>query len=105
IRQLQNVIERMVVLCPREEITEADLPEFLLKQESTQTAVYGQQLTEGTTLDAAERAIILQALRQCNWNQAKAARQLGLTRKILMRRLAKHGIRKDDATIAVTATR
>lgn len=104
IRQLQNVIERMVVLCPREEITEADLPEFLLKQESTQTAVYGQQLTEGTTLDAAERAIILQALRQCNWNQAKAARQLGLTRKILMRRLAKHGIRKDDATIAVTAT-
>jgi len=104
IRQLQNAIERMVVLCPKEEITEADLPEFLLKQESTQTALPDRQLTEGTTLDAAEREMILQALRKCNWNRTQAAGQLGLTRKMLARRLAKHGIKKDNAARAVTTT-
>ena len=103
IRQLQNAIERMVVLCPREEIGVSDLPEFLLAQGSAETAP-DPQFAEGTTLDGAERAIILQALRQCNWNQAKAARQLGLTRKILTRLLAKHGISRDDAASAVTAT-
>jgi two-component system NtrC family response regulator len=103
IRKLQNAIERMVVLCPREEIAVSDLPEFLLTQGSAETAQPDRQFAEGTTLDGAERSIILQALRQCNWNQAKAARQLGLTRKILMRLLAKHGISRDDATSAVTA--
>jgi len=104
IRQLQNAIERMVVLCPREEIAVSDLPEFLMTQGSAETAQPDPQFAEGMTLDRAERSIILQALRQCNWNQAKAARQLGLTRKILVRLLAKHGIRRDDATSAVTAT-
>ena len=94
----------MVVLCPKEEITEADLPEFLLKQESTQTALPDRQLTEGTTLDAAEREMILQALRKCNWNRTQAAGQLGLTRKMLARRLAKYGIKKDNAARAVTTT-
>ena len=104
IRQLQNAIERMVVLCPKEEITEADLPEFLLKQESADETPPDWELAEGTTLDAAEREIILQVLRKCNWNQAKAARRLGLTRKILTRRLAKHGIRKDEVMNAFTTT-
>lgn len=104
IRQLQNAIERMVVLCPREEIGESDLPEFLLKQESTQAAQTNRSLTNGTTLDAAEREMILQALRKCNWNQTQAAVQLGLTRKVLMRRLAKHGIRRDDMKKAATSS-
>jgi two-component system NtrC family response regulator len=104
IRQLQNAIERMVVLCPREEIRVSDLPEFLLTLGSAKTTDPDRQFAEGTTLEAAERALILQALRRCNWNQAKAARQLGLTRKILMRRLARHGIGKEDPTRAVTTT-
>ena len=104
IRQLQNAVERMVVLCPREEITESDLPEFLRKQESADETPPDWELAEGTTLDAAEREIILQVLRKCNWNQAKAARRLGLTRKILTRRLAKHGIRKDEVMNAFTTT-
>jgi DNA-binding NtrC family response regulator len=104
IRQLQNAIERMVVLCPREEITVSDLPEFLRKQESADGPAPNGQLPEGTTLDAAEREIIFQTLRRCNWNQTKAARHLGLTRKILMRRLVKHGIRKDEVMKAFTTT-
>jgi two-component system, NtrC family, response regulator len=100
VRQLQNAIERMVVLCRGDEITVSDLPDFLLKQSPSveATAHPDPQLGECTTLDAVDREVIVRALRQCNWNQTKAAIQLGLTRKILMRRMAKLDIRRDDAT-------
>jgi transcriptional regulator with PAS, ATPase and Fis domain len=104
IRQLQNAIERMVVLCPGEEVTVSDLPDFLRNQRSDGAPQPDRQFAAGTTLDAAEREMILQALHKCNWNQTQAARQLGLTRKILMRRLAKHGIRKEGVTRAVAAS-
>jgi two-component system NtrC family response regulator len=95
VRELQNVIERMVVLSRANEITESDLPEFLLKPETREAVPVQGNFPEGTTLDAAERGMILQALRDCNWNQTRAARQLGLTRKMLMGRILKHGIQKE----------
>ncbi|HEY7304965.1 MAG TPA: sigma-54 dependent transcriptional regulator [Bryobacteraceae bacterium] len=92
IRQLQNAIERMVVLCPSDEITPDDLPDFL--RHSAAGAHPSLAIPEGMALDAVEREAILQALAKCNWNQTRAAQQLGITRKILMSRIAKYGIER-----------
>ncbi len=92
VRQLQNAVERMVVLCQGDEITPADLPEFLRHSASSVTASLA--IPEGMTLDAIEKQALLQAMLKCNWNQTHAARQLGITRKILTARLAKHGMVK-----------
>jgi len=92
VRQLQNVIERMVVLCPGEEITMSDLPDYLRHGSADPTAL--SALREGLTLDAVEREMVVQALRKFNWNQTRAAQHLGITRKILMSRMVKYGIVK-----------
>ena len=104
IRQLQNAIERMVILCPRNEITETDLPEFIqnhpaeaaLKIEATPKG--DVLVAEGMTLDAVEKQLILHALKRFDWNQSQAARYLGVTRKILVGRIAKHGLAKGSNT-------
>jgi DNA-binding NtrC family response regulator len=92
VRQLQNLIERMVVLCPRDEITPVDLPDFLRNSPVGVTA--SSSFLEGLTLDEVEREMILRALRKFSWNQTRVAQQLGITRKILMTRMTKYGIEK-----------
>jgi DNA-binding NtrC family response regulator len=102
IRQLQNAIERMVVLCRTDEITVADLPEFLLPRASSQSA--WPPPAERLTLDAAEKQLILQTLQRCNWNFTRAAMELDVSRKMLISRIAKHGIGKDAARKTTTQT-
>ena len=49
---------------------------------------------EDRTLDAVECKVILEALEKFKWNQTRAARHLGVTRKILSGRLERYGIKK-----------
>lgn len=100
IRQLQNTIERMVVLCPANEITLQDLPDFLRNSSGQLRASLA--IPEGVALDVVEKQAILQALTHCNWNQTRAAKQLGITRKILTARIAKHGIDRSGHSRRVT---
>ena len=97
IRQLQNVVERMVVLCRGNEITIADLPEFLQQRTMDATPPQASRIAEGMTLDAVEKQLILQALRKFNWNQTQTALFLGVTRKTLIGKIARHGIERDPA--------
>lgn len=100
IRQLQNTIERMVVLCPGDEVTMDDLPDFL--RDSPSDAQTSLAIPEGVALDVVEKQTILQALTKCNWNQTRAAQQLGITRKILMARITKYGIVRAESHQAST---
>jgi len=92
VRQLQNTIERIVVLCPGDEITVDDLPDFLRRPPAGPSPSLAN--FEGRALDVVERETILQALVNCNWNQTRAAQRLGITRKILTSRMTKYGIEK-----------
>jgi transcriptional regulator with GAF, ATPase, and Fis domain len=47
----------------------------------------------GMSLEALERALLLQALEKAKGNKSRAARLLGLTRRTLYSRLEKHGLR------------
>jgi len=47
-----------------------------------------------------EREEILNALRQCNWVMARAARQLGITERMIGYKIRKYGIRKEGGGIA-----
>jgi len=98
IRQLQNVIERIVVLSRGPEITLADLPDFLHTITGDIPSKQAARDAEGMSLDAVEKQLILQALKKFNGNQTQTARYLGITRKTLLGRLAKHGIEKRMTT-------
>jgi len=87
IRELQNVIERAVILC-RGAISVADLPATLSACDSD-----AQEL--GTLKDL-EREAILSALEKTGGNRRRAAEELGLSRRTLQYRLKEYGLIKDE---------
>jgi DNA-binding NtrC family response regulator len=88
IRELENLIERLVVLRANESwIDTKDLPFELLfneKEDQTDKRV-DQGLLEARQVF--ERSYIQRALRICNWNQAKTARMLNIHRNTLLQKI------------------
>jgi two-component system NtrC family response regulator len=95
VRELENLMERLVLLSRSDEVTVADLPERLRQGLPHQNSAKAGSPDGGMGLKAVERDLILQVLRQCNWNQTKAARQLDISRKTLLYRMRKYGISKE----------
>jgi two-component system NtrC family response regulator len=92
VREMENVIERIVVLTPETEVGIDDLPP-VLRPEPTLVEMIGLDLPpKGINLGGVERELLLQALEACDWNQATVARYLGLTRKTLIYRMHKYDL-------------
>jgi DNA-binding NtrC family response regulator len=85
VRELEHAVERAVLLASGEELRADDL---LLQSGTT-----GAALLERMTLDEAERHLIQRALSRCEGNVSEAARELGLSRSALYRRLQHHGLK------------
>jgi DNA-binding NtrC family response regulator len=94
VRQLENVIERLVVLSAGDHVTLNDLPEFLRPAMRVYSDPKPPGSAEGLNLQAVERDLLIRALNQFSWNQSRAANYLGITRKTLMYRIIKYGIQK-----------
>jgi len=90
VRQLENVIERGVILCKGTELGMADLPEAL--HQPTGGAAVEFAMPPGRTLAEIEKAAIVRALTRTNGNQSQAADMLGLHRPTLHNKMKKHGI-------------
>jgi DNA-binding NtrC family response regulator len=97
VRQLENAIERIIVLSGGDHVTLSDLPEFLRPARRQLDAGQSSGSTEGINLDTIQKDLIVQALRQSSWNQSRAAKYLGITRKTLLYRIAKYGIQKEQS--------
>lgn len=94
IRELENVVERIIVLARGNEITFQDLPASLRQQRQTVESLNLELPTRGISLEAVERELILRALQKAQWNQTHAAKYLDISRKALIYRIEKHGIRR-----------
>jgi DNA-binding NtrC family response regulator len=97
VRELENVVERMVVLARGDEITVQDLPEFLRRERAGVEALEIDLPPQGVSLEAIEKELIVKALERCGWNQTQAARYLDISRKTLIYRMERHGIRRQHA--------
>jgi two-component system NtrC family response regulator len=92
VRQLENTIERMVLLSGGHEITRNDLPDFL-QGEPPSGLVPQVALPEGgVNLDAIEKDLIVRALEKFGGNQTRAAHFLNMSRRTLAYRLEKYDI-------------
>jgi DNA-binding NtrC family response regulator len=94
LRELENVVERIVVLAHGAEITLQDLPPFLRRERGDLEALEIDLPPQGISLEAVEKELILKALEKCGWNQTRAARYMDISRKTLIYRMERHGIRK-----------
>lgn len=95
IRELRNVIERSTLLAG-EAITVDDLPPEVAHGHSEKVADVAATpgAAKESKLAGHEKALILQALHDTNWNQSEAARQLGVSRDHLRYRIKKYSLKK-----------
>ncbi|MEZ5352903.1 MAG: sigma-54 dependent transcriptional regulator [Bryobacteraceae bacterium] len=97
VRELENVIERLVVLSRAEEVTVQDLPEMLRRQRPPLESLQLEIPANGISLEAVEKDLIKMALEKFGGNQTHAARFLDISRKTLIYRMEKFGLKIDDA--------
>ncbi len=86
IREMENVLEQLMILTAGDVIGAADLPGHIRKSPKT-PKVSEEVMTGKVTFDAAvagfEREIILRALNETGFVQTRAANMLGVTRRVL----------------------
>jgi len=100
VRELQNILERAFVLC-RGEVIELEhlpaemrtrrLPSRRLKP-SEKRIITHRHLPSERTLSSEAKALLL-ALESQQWNQTRTARELGIGRSTLWRRIREYGLR------------
>lgn len=93
VRELANIIQQMMLFCKGHTITMNDLPPHLfIKEEGVQEKKEGKIQLMKMVSDI-EKKWVLSKLRETDWNQEKAAKLLGITRKILTNRINKYNIK------------
>jgi two-component system NtrC family response regulator len=95
IRELENVIERLVVLAQDDVIRVSDLPEALRGVPEAKNTLRLTLPPEGISFESIEKELLLVALRKFKWNQSRAARYLDLSRKTLIYRMEKFNLRPE----------
>ena len=86
IRELQHAIERAIIMSDGPQLSPDDFFFLAQKQEPEQAKA------QSFNLDEVERNVIQKAITKHGGNISKAAKELGLTRASLYRRLEKHGL-------------
>ena len=91
VRELRNVMERMVVLSRGPKLTVRELPPAL--REQARPAGISLAGAGALNLESAEKQFIVQALRRRDGNRAAAAKELGISRRTLHRKLNEYNLR------------
>ncbi len=82
IRELQNTIEKAVIMCDGDMIS----PDHLELHTSQ------RPMNESQTLEEMERQTIANAIAQCGGNLSQVAQQLGITRQTLYNKIKRYGL-------------
>ncbi len=94
IREMENTIQRMIILKSGSEIDVEDLPDKIRLDHHERR---GKVLTlpdTGYPLEQLEKEAVIQALERNQWNQTRAAAFLQIPRHTLIYRMEKYGIKK-----------
>lgn len=106
IRELENVLERMILFCSGDELTTEDIPPELLGAPVTHHVVEVdadgavgplKDLVKETTVRV-EKAAIIKALDETNGNVTRAAQLLQISRKSLQNKMKEYDLRDDSET-------
>ncbi len=99
VRQLQNVIERAVLLSKGGFVTLEDLPDWI-KQAEPRRLHKRSGLRQA--LAEPERDIIRKALQANHWNRRETAKQLQINRSTLYKKMKRYGLDKEAAGLGLS---
>jgi Nif-specific regulatory protein len=88
VREVENLIERLVIMADDDEIDARLLPAYLNEQDAGETAEPLSRIEE------LERKEILSALERNRWNQTRTSRDLGITLRQIGYKVRKFGLEK-----------
>jgi len=95
VRELRNVVERIVIMVVKTEISEKDVSLFTNSSSSNMDDLFNISNNFQEFKENSEKAFILKQLQVNNWNISKTADILGIQRSHLYNKLKKYGIEKD----------
>jgi two-component system nitrogen regulation response regulator NtrX len=97
VRELRNTVERLLILSGGENVRAEDVA-LLVSGQTTASGMGSEFLSVDTFADfkeRAERAFILQKLRESDWNVAEAARRMEMPRSNLYKKIERFGLVRD----------
>lgn len=89
VRQLRNMVERLVITCRGSEVCLEDLPDFLREHDQNATTF---SVRPGTSIAEVEKQLIRQTLTHVTSNREEAAKVLGMSRRALQYKLKRYGL-------------
>jgi two-component system nitrogen regulation response regulator NtrX len=92
VRELRNMVERLVIMAPRDVIGVDDLPAPLRPKDAPATGQEPRDRSLREAREQFERAYILAELRINDWNMTRTAERLGIERSHLYRKIKAYGI-------------
>ena len=95
VRELENVIERSLILCPNDRISEEDLPSLDVPANSS--GFLDERHSDFLTLKEIEKQYIELILRKTGGKKERAAHILGIDRKTLRRKERTYGLASAEA--------
>jgi two-component system nitrogen regulation response regulator NtrX len=95
VRELRNMMERIVIMLDETDIDAPHLRPLLLASRPEDVPLGA---TLGASLEAYERTLIVRALAAAGGNIARAARELGLDRANLHRKMRRMGLQRDGSS-------
>jgi two-component system response regulator PilR (NtrC family) len=100
VRELENIIERVVLLCDRAVIGVENLPEEIrsVSASAKEIAVPREGIDFEKIIEEMEKAYLIKALEQTNGGKTEAAKLLNLTFRSFRHKLKKYGIDKKTIT-------
>jgi transcriptional regulator with PAS, ATPase and Fis domain len=98
IRELENVIQRALVLDSDHVIGLDDLPDRVRVQEPRLAKLRIELPDNGLSLEDVERELLIAALVKHGWNQTKAATYLNISRSALIYRMQKFALERPGVT-------
>ena len=102
IRELKNIVERLLIMVNKNIILPTDVVEVLPIEKdqmliTDSAAAYQSNTPLSTMVDSAEAECILTALKENNWNIRKTAEMLEVERSNLYKKMSKYNIVRPDA--------
>ncbi len=101
IRELENLVERLVVLKGEGKITEEDLPDKIfdpsVRMDFSPRKVLENGIQFNTAVSEYEKELILHALKKARWVKNRAAKMLGMNRTTLVEKMKKRRISLNPA--------
>jgi two-component system response regulator HydG len=97
VRELENAIQRAVTVAEGALITRADLPAAFLAQPTLPAPPSGEEVRDSWSLEDVERDHITRVLRRQKGNVTNTARQLGISRTTLWRKMHKYHLARPPA--------